>query len=79
MEGETLTGSEQMVVILAGIAFIGACSAGLMQFILRSRCTHIKCCGTNDSYCLICEEPMFCPFCADEPLELNEPNVKAGE
>ena len=30
-------------------------------------------CGTNDSYCLICEEPMFCPFCADEPLELNEP------
>ena len=36
-------------------------------------------CGTNDSYCLICEEPMFCPFCADEPLELNEPNVKAGE
>ena len=42
MEGETLTGSEQMVVILAGIAFIGACSAGLMQFILRSRCVRIK-------------------------------------
>ena len=49
-EPESLTGSEQMVVILAGVAFAATCTAACMQFILRSRCTRIRCC-----YCAECE------------------------
>ena len=46
-EPESLTGSEQMVVILAGVAFAATCTAACMQFILRSRCTRIRCCGAE--------------------------------
>ena len=44
---EDLTGSEQFMLIMTGIAAAGACIAALLQFILRSRCETIKCCGVE--------------------------------
>ena len=40
-----LSGSEIMILILAALAFLGGCIGAVLQCILRSRCTTIKCCG----------------------------------
>jgi hypothetical protein len=40
-----LSGSEQFILISGAIAASGACLAMFLQFILKSRCTSIKCCG----------------------------------
>jgi hypothetical protein len=44
-ETESLSGSEQFMLISGGIAAAGACLGMILQFVLRSRCTTIKCCG----------------------------------
>ena len=41
----TLTGSEQFMLISGAIAAGGACLGMILQFVLKSRCTTIKCCG----------------------------------
>ena len=40
-----LSGNEQFLLISGAIAGSGACLAMFLQFILKSRCTSIKCCG----------------------------------
>jgi len=48
MESHTTTelnGSEQFMLITGGITMAGACLAMILQFVLKSRCTSIKCCG----------------------------------
>ena len=40
-----LTGRESVIVILAAMGFLGGCIASVLQCVLRSRCTTIKCCG----------------------------------
>ena len=45
MSEEDLNGSEQFLLITAAITAFGACIAMTYQFVLRSRCTSIKCCG----------------------------------
>ena len=42
-----LSGSEVFMLIMAGISFVGACVGITYSFILRSRCTHIACCGAS--------------------------------
>ena len=42
---EGLSGSEQFMLISGGIAAAGACLGMLLNFVLKSRCTTIKCCG----------------------------------
>ena len=42
-----LTGSEVFMLIMAGISFLGAYVGITYSFILRSRCTHISCCGAS--------------------------------
>jgi len=42
---EGLSGSEQFMLIAGGITMLGACVGMTYQFILKSRCTTIKCCG----------------------------------
>ena len=41
----TLTGSEQFMLISGAIAAGGACLGMILQFVLKSRCTSIRCCG----------------------------------
>ena len=43
----TLTGSEQFMLISGAIAAGGACLGMILQFVLKSRCTTIKCCGLH--------------------------------
>ena len=43
--GDTLSGSEQFMLISGGIAAGGACLGMILQFVLKSRCVTIKCCG----------------------------------
>ena len=45
MADQNLNGSEQFLLITAGITAFGACIGMTYQFVLRSRCTYIKCCG----------------------------------
>jgi hypothetical protein len=52
-ENQGLSGSEQFMLISGGIAAGGACLGMILQFVLRSRCTTIKCCG------LICERSVL--------------------
>eukprot|EP00966_Prymnesium_polylepis_P075423 1749684-Prymnesium_polylepis.2 len=44
---DTLSGSEQLMLISGAIAAGGACLGMILQFVLRSRCTTIKCCGMH--------------------------------
>ena len=41
-EGQLL-GSEQFMLIIAGMGLLGACIAATFQFILKSRCTTLSC------------------------------------
>ena len=41
---DELSGSEQFMLIMAGIGLLGACIATTFQFILKSRCTTLSCC-----------------------------------
>ena len=41
-EGQ-LSGSEQFMLIMAGMGLLGACIAATFQFILKSRCTTLSC------------------------------------
>ena len=38
-----LSGSEQFMLIMAGMGLLGACIAATFQFILKSRCTTLSC------------------------------------
>ena len=42
---DSLSGSEQFMLISGGIAAAGACLGMILQFVLKSRCTSIRCCG----------------------------------
>ena len=42
-----LSGSEGFMLIMAGISFLGACVGVTYNFVLRSRCTQIDCCGAS--------------------------------
>ena len=42
---DTLSGTEQFMLISGAIAAGGACLGMVLQFVLKSRCTTIKCCG----------------------------------
>ena len=42
---DDLTGSEQFMLISGAIAASGACLGMILQFVLKSRCTSIRCCG----------------------------------
>ena len=42
---DNLSGSEQFMLISGGIATAGACLGMILQFVLKSRCVTIKCCG----------------------------------
>ena len=42
---DNLTGTEQFMLISGGIAAAGACLGMILQFVLKSRCTSIRCCG----------------------------------
>eukprot|EP00966_Prymnesium_polylepis_P140054 3235251-Prymnesium_polylepis.1 len=44
-ETENLSGSEQFMLISGAIATAGACLGMILQFVLKSRCTTIKCLG----------------------------------
>ena len=44
-ENDSLSGSEQFMLISGGIAAGGACLGMILQFVLKSRCTSIRCCG----------------------------------
>lgn len=44
-----LSGSEVFLLIMTGIGFVGACLGLVLNFVLKSRCTEIKCCG---GYCI---------------------------
>ena len=44
MEDE-LNGSEQFMLIAGALAMAGACFGMCLQFVLKSRCSSIKCCG----------------------------------
>ena len=46
-ENDSLSGSEQFMLISGGIAAAGACLGMILQFVLKSRCTTIKCCGLH--------------------------------
>ena len=37
--------SQEFMLYLAGMAFVGSCIGLTFQFILKSRCETIKCCG----------------------------------
>lgn len=47
MSEDSLNGSEQFMLITGGIAAAGACLAMILQFILKSRCSRIRCCGVE--------------------------------
>ena len=47
MSENELNGSEQFMLITGGIAAAGACLAMVLQFILKSRCSRIRCCGVE--------------------------------
>ena len=47
MSEDSLNGSEQFMLITGGIAAAGACLAMVLQFILKSRCSRIRCCGVE--------------------------------
>ena len=40
-----LSGSQQFMLISGGIATTGACLGMILQFVLKSRCVTIRCCG----------------------------------
>ena len=42
---DNLSGSEQFMLISGAIAAGGACLGMILQFVLKSRCVTIKCCG----------------------------------
>ena len=42
---DSLSGSEQFMLISGGIAAGGACLGMILQFVLKSRCVTIRCCG----------------------------------
>ena len=42
---DNLSGSQQFMLISGGIATAGACLGMILQFVLKSRCVTIKCCG----------------------------------
>ena len=42
-EQRQLSGSEQFMLIMAGMGLLGACIAATFQFILKSRCTTLSC------------------------------------
>ena len=44
-ENNGLSGSEQFMLISGAIAAAGACLGMILSFVLKSRCTTIKCCG----------------------------------
>ena len=44
-EDQGLNGSEQFMLISGGIATAAACMGMLLQFVLKSRCSRIRCCG----------------------------------
>lgn len=45
MSESSLTGTEQFLLIGGGITVLGACFSMVLQFVLKSRCKKIKCCG----------------------------------
>ena len=44
-ENQSLSESEQFMLISGAIAAGGACLGMILQFVLKSRCTTFKCCG----------------------------------
>ena len=44
-ENDSLNGSEQFMLISGGIAATATCLGMILQFVLKSRCVSIKCCG----------------------------------
>ena len=44
-ENDSLTGSEQFMLISGALATGGMCLGMILQFVLKSRCVSIKCCG----------------------------------
>ena len=42
-----LSGSEVFMLIMAGLSFLGACLGVILNFALKSRCTTIRCCGSE--------------------------------
>ena len=42
---DNLSGSQQFMLISGGIAAGGACLGMILQFVLKSRCVTIRCCG----------------------------------
>jgi hypothetical protein len=46
-ENDSLSGSEQFMLISGGIAAAATCLGMILQFVLKSRCTTIKCCGLH--------------------------------
>ena len=42
-----LTGSEQFMLLAGSITMFGALCALTFQFVLKSRCTTIRCCGVQ--------------------------------
>ena len=42
---DNLSGSQQFMLISGGIATAGACLGMILQFVLKSRCVTIRCCG----------------------------------
>ena len=42
-----LSGSEIVMLLLAGMSCLGACLGVVLNFALKSRCTTIRACGTE--------------------------------
>ena len=47
MSESSLTGTEQFLLIGGGITVLGAYFSMILQFVLKSRCKTIKCCGVE--------------------------------
>ena len=72
MEQDGLNGSEQFMLIAGGITMLGACVGMTYQFILKSRCTTIKCCG------LVCDRQVVELTASDTELGNIRPNFSSA-
>ena len=65
MSEDSLNGSEQFMLISGAMAAAGACLAMILQFVLKSRCSRIKCCGIE------CDRQVIDITASDTELNTN--------
>ena len=72
MEERGLNGSEQFMLLAGSITMLGACVGMTFQFILKSRCTNIKCCGME------CDRQVVDLTASDTELGTIRPNFTSA-